>query len=151
MLSLGVRLIDAQVVERGALTDADRAAARQAYQKVLAGAPVDKNKSLVPTRRWQRASATVGLARLALRDDRAESLRLARAAAALIGAAPTVLREQAILAEARLAEGRALQAEGHTGPARAAIEAALALLVVGQVPTSPRLAEAQAALASLPR
>jgi len=151
MLPLGVRLIDAQVIERGAQSEADRAAARQAYRKVLVSAPADKNGSLVPTRRWQRASATVGLARLSLQDDPAESLRLARAAAALIGTDPMVLREQTVLAEARLAEGRALQAQAQPAGARAAIGSALALLARGQVPDSPRLAAARLALDALTR
>ena len=151
MLSRGLRLIYAKVVERGAGSDDDRAVARQAYRQVLAPAAADANKTPVPTRRWQRASATVGLARLALPEDPAEGLRLAREAAALIGPEPPFRNERTVLAEARLAEGRALQAEGKSTAARPAMEAAVALLARSQVPDSPRLIEARAALVELPR
>ncbi|HWK84387.1 MAG TPA: serine/threonine-protein kinase [Caldimonas sp.] len=148
MQSRGLRLIYAEVLERDARDDADLATAAQAYRQVLAAAPVDANAWPVPTRRWQRACATVGLARLALRNDPAAGLQLSREAAALIGPAPSFRNEQTVLAEARLAEGRALLAQRQPAAARPALEAAVALLAKSQVPDSPRLTEARAALAN---
>ncbi|MEO8924457.1 MAG: hypothetical protein ABI330_16770 [Caldimonas sp.] len=118
---------------------------------MLAAAPVDANKSPVLARRWQRASATVGLGRLAIEKDPAEGLRLAREAAALIGADPPFRNDQTVLGEARLVEGQALQAEGQTEAAHSAMDAAVGWMAKAQVPDSPRLIEARAALARLTR
>jgi tetratricopeptide (TPR) repeat protein len=148
MAARASRLVFAEVAERHAAGEADRRVAREAYAAVLAPAKVDLGASKLPAREWQRARATLGLARLALPDDAALALRQARGVVAMFSASPRLLGEQLVLAQARLVEGRALQAQGSPEEARTAFEAAVALLEKSQVPASPRLAEVRHALAA---
>jgi eukaryotic-like serine/threonine-protein kinase len=77
--------------------------ARVAYAAALA-ATGDDPAAASPTRRWLRARATLGLARLALPADAAQARRLAREAVALITPPGDSLRERRLIDAARRLE-----------------------------------------------
>ncbi len=80
--------------------------ARVAYAAALATTN-DKPAAASPTRGWLRARATLGLARLALANDPAQALRLAREARAQIQAPGTSLRERKLIEQAHALEAKA--------------------------------------------
>ena len=122
--------------------------AQLAYATALApaagNAPADS-----PTRTWLRARATLGQARLALATDPAGAAALARQATTGIRPQTPVLREQLLLAQARLTEGRALEASGQVGDGRRLVSQASRTLDALQVSHSPRAAQARRTLAAL--
>jgi eukaryotic-like serine/threonine-protein kinase len=129
---------------------AERTEAKRLFEEVLAPGLGDQSASPTPALVRQRARARLGLSGLALAQDPALALRLAREAAAMLPVGVPLLNERVLIAHVRLAEGRALLALGQPAEARTVMTAAVAELGAVQAENSPRLIEARAALALLP-
>jgi eukaryotic-like serine/threonine-protein kinase len=106
-----------------------------------------------PTQRWLHARAVAGMARLNLSDHPAAALRFAREAQVLLKPASTgaLRRERLLIAQVQVVEAQALAAMDSADAAHTKLAAAIQALEALQVPNSPRLMKAQAALAALKR
>jgi eukaryotic-like serine/threonine-protein kinase len=136
------RIVLAELIERRGASSAERIAAladlAHAYER-----PAVTSADRTPAFVAMRARAKVCAARFTLADDPDAALRMARDAAAMLPHAPVAMREQVVLAQAWVVEGRALDAQRDGAAAQASFAKAEALLLRSQVPASPALADAR--------